>query len=165
MKKIELTQGKYAMVDDSDFVALNQYAWQFKRERDGINGYAVGRKYIGVRDGREIYDNYSMHRLLMDAPKNMLVDHVNGNGLDNRRRNLRLCTKSENLCNRGPQKNNTSGHKNIVWHAQDKMWRVLLVKGGKKHDGGLFHDIEDAVKARDRLIKQVHGKFARTEAF
>lgn len=163
MKKIELTQGKYAMVDDSDYGYVNQWKWHAVNKKGDY--YAVRKQYLGTFHGKEKYKTIYMARDIMKTPNDLLCDHENGDTLNNQKRNLRNCTKSENLLNRGPQYNNTSGQKNIFWHGQDKLWRVTFVKLGKKYDVGLFHNIEDAIKARNEAVARVNGEFARTEAF
>ncbi|SRR5713101_4575271 len=100
MKCIELTQGRVAVVDDDDFERLAQWRWQYDcgyaSRRERITPYGTARKY------RKIY----MHREILNPPKGMDTDHENGNRLDNRRANLRLATRAENLRNRGSNKNN-----------------------------------------------------------
>lgn len=98
MKSISLTKGKFAKVDDEDFEELNKYKW-CAGEIKGI-WYA----YRGKREGL-IVKRISMHRLIMKAEKRWdIVDHINHDGLDNRKINLRIVTNSENLRNRKPKK-------------------------------------------------------------
>ena len=105
MKRIPLTQGKFALVDDEDFEALSQFKWRAKHCPDGRRPEKSSKWYAcrteirkrGPKAGKkkEVY----MHRFLMDAPRGKVVDHLNGDGLDNRRANLRICTQKENLAN------------------------------------------------------------------
>lgn len=163
MKKIPLTQGKLTIVDDEDFEYLNQFKWHVVSKK-GIY-YAVRKQYLYTINHKEKYSTIYMARLIMNTPSNCLCDHKDGNGLNNQQSNLRNCTKAENQQNHGPQKNNTSGYKNIYWHEQDEMWRVRISAKGQSTQGGLHHNIEDALTERDILIKEMHGRFARTEAF
>ena len=101
-----------------------------------------------------------LHRLLMDPPKGMVIDHINHNGLDNRRENLRICTRAENSRNRGKQKNNTSGYKGVCWYKRDKKWRAQIKKDSKKIHIGYFDIIEDAARAYDAKAKELFGEFA-----
>lgn len=99
MKRIQLTQGKFALVDDADFEWLNQWLWHVADKDKDNSCYAIrhlGRTKIG------------MHRVIMQAPKNRQVDHRDGNGLNNCRNNLRMCTHSENLQNQRMQKGRAS---------------------------------------------------------
>src|SRR5687768_11145590 len=97
-KQISLTQGKFATVDDADFDHLNQWKWHFSH-------YGYARRTTSSRFGRQKF--IFMHREIMQAPDGMDVDHINCNKLDNRRQNLRLCTRADNLRNRNKQSNNT----------------------------------------------------------
>lgn len=115
MKKIKLTQGKYAIVDDEDFEWLNQWKWCYCK-------YVI-RDIILNKKNKRIY----MHRLIMNTPEKMQTDHINGNKLDNRRNNLRICTQSQNNMNRKISKLNTSGYRGIYWDKDNKnMLKNLL---------------------------------------
>lgn len=101
-----------------------------------------------------------MHRLILDVPKGAEVDHINGNGLDNRRRNLRICTRSENQWNRRLAPNNTSGFKG-VYRFQGK-WRAQIQSFGKKIHIGLYETRIEAARAYDEVAIKCHGDFAAT---
>jgi hypothetical protein len=107
-----------------------------------------------------------MHRVILNPPANKQVDHREKEleGLDNQRKNLRIGTSSDNQHNRGKNRNNTSGYKNIFKDKQSGKWQVAIMANWKVHYGGLFESIDEAVSARDRLISQLHGSFSRTEA-
>lgn len=98
MKEITLTQGKVALVDDEDFDYLNQWKWNVNKSRNTYYAQRLSRRYI--KDGKVKRDNISMHRLIMMPPHNLLVDHINHNGLDNRKDNLRIVTNRENCQNK-----------------------------------------------------------------
>src|SRR3990167_2096609 len=104
MKKIKLSQNKYALVDDSDFEFLNQWKWSLSS-----GGYAE-RQELKSLGGEKI----RMHRLIIGAKEGQQADHKNMNRIDNRRGNLRICTKSQNMMNCGRRKNNTSGYKGVI---------------------------------------------------
>jgi len=148
MKRIPLTHGKFAIVDDVDFEKVTaQCKW---RTLSGKNGkfYAVAHRW----------GNDSMHVFLMKPPQGMKVDHVNGNGLDNRRENLRIATNSQNGMNRGKFRNNTSGYKGVVfqggkWQAQINVLSTRIRKGG-------FASAEEAAHAYDEMALKYHGEFA-----
>jgi hypothetical protein len=150
MKKIKLTQNKYALVDDGDFGWLNQFKW-----------CVVQGKYAhrNVGGGKWI----RMHRLIMKAPSGTSVDHINGNTLDNRRSNLRLCSHRENTKNMQLSRANSTGIKDVYWDTSRGRWAVQIMSDGKKYYGGRFVNLKSAVVSRDKLIKQLHGSFARTE--
>lgn len=95
----------------------------------------------------------------MGYPKKLDIDHKNNDKLDNRRSNLRLCTRSQNMMNTKKRKN-LSGYKNIYWDIKNKKWEVKLMSNGKKIRIGSFRTKKDAIVARNKSIKKYHGKFA-----
>lgn len=103
----------------------------------------------------------SMHRFIMDAPKGQQVDHINGNKLDNRKSNLRICSHSENLRNQRKPKDNKSGFKGVSWHKGAKRWCAEIRSNGKRHHLGYFDTAEDAAKAYDIAATLIHGDYAR----
>lgn len=149
MKKILLTKSKFALVDDRDFEFLNQWKWFYEN-----HGYAQRRvsKY-----GRML----GMHRVIMDEPEDKQVDHIDGNGLNNQRSNLRVATKAENLMNRGKNKNNTSGYKGVSWHKGAGKWTVNIMSYGKSVYIGLYPELIAAARAYNRAALKYHGEFAR----
>ncbi len=151
MKRIKLTQRKYASVDDCDFEWLSQWKWLYH------NGYAERNSPI-VNGRRGVI---RMHRLIAETPFGMETDHINRNRLDNQRHNLRICTLGENQCNRGKYSNNTSGYKGVFWHKASCRWRAQIKTDGKIIHLGLFDDVKDAAYAYDRAAKEYHGEFAR----
>lgn len=154
MLQIKLNDNKSVLVDRKDFEKLINYKWTYK------DGYAV--RFVGkVRNGRKcLY----MHRSILDASKGMEVDHINGDGLDNRRSNLRLCTRKENSRNTKIHKHNTSGYKGVVrYYRGGKLtgkWLAQIIVDGKKIYGNSYKRKEAAAKAYDSLAKKYFGKFA-----
>ncbi len=122
-----------------------------------IRGYPVHGYCTEDRKMKNIY----LHRLITNCPKGLEVDHVNGNPLDNRKFNLRVCTHAENMMNLGKPKNNTSGYKGISWVRRDRRWAVHVYAKGKHIYGGYFTDIHEAVKRYGDLMKKHHGEFTR----
>ena len=143
MKKIKLTQGKYALVDDQDFKFINQWKWCFD------NRYAHRKEGV-----KKIY----MHRLIMNTPNDLTLDHINRDRRDNRKTNLRNCTRSENQKNLPKFINGTSQYKGI--HKQGKYWRTRIRVNGKKIHGGYFVDEVSAAKKYNELAIKYHGRFA-----
>ena len=93
MKQIPLTQGKFALIDDEDFEALNKWSWKLS-----TNGYAIRCPSNGKTEkGRYKYTTVRMHRVIMKPPHGFVIDHINANRLDNRRSNLRIVTQQENV--------------------------------------------------------------------
>lgn len=150
MKKIVLTQGKFALVDDVDFEWLNQWKWC-------CSGNGAVHRNIGGQKRQY------MHRLIMNNPERQVIDHINGNRLDNQRNNLRSCSQQENTFNGKTRKNNRSGYKDIWWDMQRKKWFVQIMRDGKKYSIGRFIKLEEAIEARNRELYELHGDFSRTE--
>lgn len=139
MKKIELTQGKFALIDDEYFDELSKYKWSF----DG--NYASRSIRIGKVDGKYKTKKIYMHRLILNASNNEIVDHINKDTLDNRFENLRLATKTINGMNRGKNKNNTSGYKGVGFKSNRKNpWYARIVINGKVKFLGHFKTPKEA---------------------
>lgn len=151
MKTIELTKGKSATVDDIDYDTLSKYSWY-----TNICGYAVRNSYA---DGK--HSTIIMHRVVMDATKGLEVDHINGDKLDNRRDNLRICTRSENQCNVGKRTHNTSGFKGVNWYPKYQKFRAYIGVNSKWKHLGYYTTAEEASAVYQSAAKLLHGTFAR----
>ena len=102
-----------------------------------------------------------MHREVIDVPANMVCDHVNHTGLDNRKVNLRPATVSQNLCNRPKRKSKTrSKYKGLEWDKTQRKWKVRIQLAGRKKYIGSFANEIDAARAYDEAARQLHGDFA-----
>ena len=150
-KQIRLSQGKFAIVDDEDFDFLNQWKWCAAKNRNTYYAYRAD-------NGKNIY----MHRLILNAPAGIEVDHRHGNGLDNRRSEIRLCTHAENQHNYRKQSEATSQYKGITWNKHMKKWRVQIRSDGKHIDLGHFSNQIEAAHAYDEAARKYHGEFANT---
>lgn len=103
--------------------------------------------------------NHSMHRMLIDAPNGMDIDHINRNPLDNRKANLRICTRSQNSINKTVTKANTSGCKGVNWQKNLKKWESRIWINGETIRLGYFRNIEEAIAARKAAETQYYGEF------
>lgn len=162
MKEIQLTQGLVALVDDQDFETLNQWEWHAVKSKR--THYAERRMTV---DGKKIH--VSMHRFLTKAGSSVLVDHIDHNGLNNQRSNLRACSFAENNANKtghGMSKyrgvsfkerrvKNKAG--NVVSYAY---WAVAIQINGKPKHLGYFKNEDDAALAYNKAAITVYGQFA-----
>ena len=117
--------------------------------------YAV--RTIRFPDGKKT--NISMHRMIL--PDTIQVDHRDGDGLNNRRANLRPCTATQNKQNTTGRSHNKSGYIGVYWSAGHKRWRAQVIAFGILRYTGTFRDVVQAAKARDAAAKLYHGEFAR----
>ena len=144
MKKIPLTKGKFALVDDEDFEILNQWKWYFD-----------GRYAKRIQNRSSVY----IHRLVFNILNGGEIDHKNGNKLDNRKRNLRSCTRSQNIFNSPERKDNTSGKKGVNWSKELNKWvsRIRVKKKGIYL--GVFSRKEDAILVRKLAEKKWYNDY------
>ena len=153
--KIKLTQGKYAIVGPLDYTYLMQWKWYYNKAHKG--GYAV--RIDRTNSQRLIY----MHRVIlkrMGYEDFAASDHINRDKLDNRRCNLRPATDRQSACNRSKFKTNTSGYIGVYWHKSAQKWRALIQVNGKLKHLGLYDDLKEAVRVRDKATLKYHEKFA-----
>ena len=105
-----------------------------------------------------------IYRLIMGVTdKNIVVDHINHNGLDNRKSNLRICTSGQNTCNCLTSKNNKSGHKGVYWSKERKKWCAQISINNKTKGLGRYDTIEEAIEAREKAAKEYYGEFANED--
>ena len=156
MKKIELSQGKVALVDDDDYEWLNQWSWHAMNNR-GWGWYAV-RSSPRV-DGK--HHAILMHRQITDAQPEQTVDHKDRNGINNRQENLRLCTQSQNLANQKKRAGCSSRYKGVSWCKRDNKWRAKIKVHYKNIHLGLFDDEIEAALSYNDAAAEHFGEFAR----
>lgn len=156
MKKIPVNNGRFeALVDEEDFEKLIQYKWYVAGSRQQ---YAC-RQFQKKRIKHYVY----MHREIVQAPEGMIVDHINGNTLDNRKDNLRVCTISENAHNSKKPVNNTSGYKGVHYYKSRNKYTAKIMVNRKEYNLGYFNTAEEASAAYRAAAKIYHGEFARYE--
>lgn len=154
MKTIKLNNNKVVKVDDDDFKELSLFHWYAPDN----NGYYRARADFW-KDGKK--KSISMSRFITNCSKGMVVDHINGDTLDNRRSNLRVCTHSENMRNRRIlSKNNKTGYKGVSWNIFAKQWQVGISFKGKHMTVGYSRDIKEAAKIYNEAAIKYHGDFA-----
>jgi hypothetical protein len=154
-RRIYLDEGIYAILDLRDYYRYGGLKWCLGGHADKI--YAIR----GQIDGPDEIKTVRLHRLIMNAPKDLLVDHRNGNSLDDRRANLRFATISENQCNSRKRKNATSKYRGVCFCKREQKWLVQVNKAGKRKFYGFFKSEIEAARAYDEAAKKLHGEFAR----
>lgn len=149
VKHIGLTKGKYAIVDAADYKWLSRYKW---------TALVTGGKVYAIRacKGKTIL----MHREIMKPARGLVVDHIDGNGLNNCRSNLRVCTRQQNLYNSRPRAKK-SKYKGVRYCDQKDNWIAEATLRGHKHHLGTFRDEVEAARAYDRKAAELFGKYAR----
>lgn len=148
MPLIQLNNGEFVEVDKDVYGEIKNFNWRYQKSANGSSGYAVA--------------TIKMHRLITNARKEEVVDHINHDKLDNRRENLRIVTHSQNIHNRPPSVNNKSGYKGVHWIKKEKVWASRISVNGKRIFLGYFENLEDAARAYDKAAKKHVGEFACT---
>ncbi len=156
MPEIKLTQGKVALVDDVDFEFLSRFNWIAARDHKKQAWYAQANTYRP--DGKRT--TVSMHRLIMGNPPGKMVDHRDGNTLDNRRQNLRMSSALENSRNMR-RKSTTSQFKGVSWATKEGKWRAQIRIVGRSLHLGFFADQSEAARAYNDAAEKHFGEFAR----
>jgi hypothetical protein len=154
-RRIPLTQGKFAIVDPEDYDRLSRYKWFAMRSRRGF--YAI--RMVTTKNGRR--KKIRMHRQILNAPADKLVDHINHNGLDNRKANLRIVTNMQNSWNKRKQKGDySSQYKGVSWAKRVGKWHTEIYCNGSKIFIGYFDDQVAAAKAYDEMAAELYGEYA-----
>lgn len=153
-KELSLSRGRaVALVDDDDFAVLSKRKWTYS---------PLGYAYTCTMKNYKKTTHY-LHRVIMEADKGQIVDHINGNGLDNRRSNLRIGTQRQNLANIKMSPKNTSGYKGVIKGRKKWIAQIYFRINGKRNNIyiGAFDNPIDAAKAYDKKAIELHGEFAR----
>jgi len=155
VKEIILSKNKgVALVDDDDFNELSQYKWRLHKTKDG---HCYAKTHIKSDNTKSGYTSIDIHRVIFKPKQNKDIDHINGNGLDNQKINLRLCNPSQNGGNRRKNKKKTSSRfKGVYWHASRNKWDACICR---THIGS-FDDEISAALAYNKKAKKIFGKFA-----
>jgi hypothetical protein len=159
LAEILLSNGDICIIDDEDYEDISRFKWHYAK-----GGYAIR----NIWDGKtETNDGELMHRRIMGlkSADGKFVDHANRNGLDNRKENLRLCTKTQNQCNQKPRKrlNGTSSsiYKGVNYSKnRRKSWQCRIAINGRQYSCGYYLTEEEAALAYNEKAKEMHGEFA-----
>lgn len=135
------------LIDLDDVKKCKQYKWVFKND----SGYVSNINFVGY-----------IHRFIMDCPNDLVVDHINGNKLDNRKSNLRICTQEQNHLNHKNYATNNSGYPGVGWYKKANKWRARIQIQGNEIHLGLFESLDDAIQARQQAEIEYFGDFKRS---
>lgn len=153
-QQIKLTKGKFALVDDEDYFSLSQYHWFLSS-----NGYAVRNRLKSDPHGTPTH--VYMHRAILSTATGLDTDHINTDKLDNRRSNLRPCTRTENKQNTIKRANAETPYKGVAFHQRAGKFRAEIVVNSKRIYLGLYLTAEAAARAYDNAASIYFGNFAR----
>ena len=157
-RTIPVSQGQFAIVDDSDYAWLCQWRWHAHWNTHTKSFYVVRGLYAPKGSGMK-HEMIRMHRFIMNAPRGMYVDHVNHNTLDNRRANLRLCTPSQNQQNKRKQKSNKSGVVGVHQSKRTGKWVVQIRVDNQVLSLGGYRTLEEAAQVRRDAEVKFHRDF------
>jgi hypothetical protein len=156
MKKIYLSQGRVALVDDADWEWLRRWKWFACPSIRGT--YYARRSFWKLGKMKQV----SMARAILGiTDSKVAVDHRNGDTLDNRRENLRPATNAQNQANSGLRKNNTLGVKGVSYHPKRNRWQARIGVGGQRLSLGYFASVVEAAEAYRQKAIEVHGEFVK----
>lgn len=158
---IPLTRGKAAIIDAKYVHLVDKWNWTAVLATNGKTFYAARNEYLGGGRKAKKYRYLRLHRVIMDAAEDDIVDHKNGDGLDCREKNLRKATVEQNQHNASRRSDNKSGFKGVVWHkASGKYVASIKVSGLRKHLG-CFDDPKEAHVAYVDAARKFFGEFMR----
>lgn len=140
----------FVKIDLEDVERCKKHCWHAHYDKNIKDYYFLSR----CRDNHKHI--ISLHRYIMNAPENLVVDHINGeNHRDNRKRNLRIVPEIENLRNKRLYSKNISGMSGVAWHKLTQMWQVDIKKNGKHHYGGVYKDLETAKEVATKIRQEL----------
>jgi hypothetical protein len=145
---------QFTLIDGADFDSVWKYRWRIHTGHGSRTYYAS----THVRPASGHPTSVLMHRLLTPAVSE--VDHINGDGLDNRRCNLRKATRAQNASNITRRAHNRSGYIGVSWDAPRRAWQASVATNGRSLFLGRFANPQDAARARDKAARALHGEFA-----
>ena len=155
-KIIKLTKGHETIVDDKDYqMLIAMGSWYVACVGNNVYAVKQSSRINGLQ--RTLF----MHKIILNPPEGFFTDHINLNGLDNRKCNLRICTRTENLRNQRKMKNASSKYKGVSWHKVNKKWQVQIGINEKLKPLGAFTDEILAAQAYDKAALKHFGDFAK----
>ena len=150
MKKIPLTQGQFAIVDDEDFERVSKLKWYAAKKRSTFYAQREHKKTC-----------LKMHRFILGITDSaVIIDHKNGNGLDNTRGNIRICRNAENCMNRNGLSSSSSKYKGVSWCRHTNKWKAQIRFNGKLYYLGVYESELESARVYDKAAKKHFGEFA-----
>lgn len=157
---VRLTQGRVGVCDPEDWDALRQRRWFAKKSRHKFYWYGKERDPTKRAGNKNIF----AHVIVAVPEPGQVVDHINGDSLDNRRKNVRGCSNRENCINSGARRNSKTGYRGVMKVKDCNRWRARLRVRGTEYDLGLFDSPEKAAMAYDAKAIEIHGPLAGTNS-
>lgn len=151
---VTLTKGYVAMIDADDVPLVEGVNWYAK-----VTPHTVYAKRSAWVDGRNRCEG--LHQRILKVPPDMQVDHIDNNGLNNRRSNLRPATPGQNQHNQRARIDNRSGFKGVTWDSRSRVWEVRCRVNGKRLYLGQFFTLQAAVECAKKHRRALHGEFAK----
>lgn len=148
---IPLTRGRVTVIDHEDYKKIKRYKWHYKD-----TGYAVSYSKGSAAERKQV----RMHRLITKCPTRKEVDHIDGNKLNNCKENLRVCTRSQNMMNKGKPKKGSSRFKGVSWHEKSGKWRARIKMNGLEMYLGIFESENEAFRVYREACLFHHKAFA-----
>jgi hypothetical protein len=153
--RVPLTRGYEAIIDAADVPIVDGFNWRAMVEAHTV--YAARSDYSGQKVRLIL-----LHRLLMGEPDGFPIDHIDCDGLNNRRGNLRIVTVWQNTQNAKVRRDSTSGLKGVTWHRRDRKWHAKIQSHGRRHHLGYYDTPDEAHAAYCAASVKLHGEFGRT---
>ena len=151
---VPLTRGFFAIIDAVDVAAVNAWNWTAMPKAKAVYAFRAERVNFKPR-------SIMLHRFIMGEPDGFHIDHIDGDGLNNCRSNLRLATHAENMRNGRIRVTNTSGVKGVSWHRPLCKWQASIRFDGRTRHLGYFADLDSAAAAYAKASVELHGEFGR----
>jgi len=164
MKAMRLNEKHVAIFDDEDLDKLSSFTWHAQESKRSDGTVRTAYAYTVIKDDNGNNKTLLMHRVITGAEVKLCVDHINGNGLDNRKENLRVCTRSQNIKNQKPGSTGTSSFKGVSWSPRHKKWSANIRSDGVSYGLGFYALETDAAQAYDEAAISLHGDFAHTNS-
>ncbi len=150
--RIYFEDGRFFIIDAADLLTVSKRTWSL-----GKRGYPVSHTSRALPGGAK---TECLHRYLLKPGNQFEVDHISGNKLDNRRKNLRICTHQQNMFNQRIRSTNSTGYQGVSYHKQTGKYEAYINRDGKKIHLGLFISAEEAAFARDKAADRLYGEYA-----